>query len=238
MLKTLEEPGGRVCLILAADELSEPPADRWSAAARALRLGPLSTDEMLACWPRAGVADAPRAAALARLAGRRPGAALALAGQPDVVIVYARLSRSLLDLVAAPARVRLAAAPALLEDGLVLATLNPVHVADDEAPAGQRGAPAQRRAAVGQLLGVWRELARDLALSAHGAKAELRQPELLDDLRAVAGTVEPAELTGFVGRLDLSISALEMYANPDLLLDTLLLAWPRPQTAGAESAAA
>ena len=34
LLKTLEEPGGRVCLILAADESIEPPADLASVAAR------------------------------------------------------------------------------------------------------------------------------------------------------------------------------------------------------------
>ena len=237
LLKTLEEPGGRVCLILAADESSNLLPTLVSRCAR-LRLGPLSTDDIVGLLTAAGVADAPRAAALARLAGRRPGAAFTLAAQPDVVVVYGRLSRSLLDLIAAPVRTRLAAVPALLEDGLVLATAPAGVEADDEAPASQRGAPAQRRAAVGQLLSVWRELARDLALAAHGAKAELRQPELLDDLRAVAGTLEPADLTGFVSRLDSSVAALEMYANPDLLLDTLLLAWPRPRTAQAKSAAA
>ena len=54
----------------------------------------------------------------------------------------------------------------------------------------------------------------------------------------MADTLEPADLTGFVSRLDSSVAALEMYANPDLLLDTLLLAWPRPRTDQAKSAAA
>ena len=45
-------------------------------------------------------------------------------------------------------------------------------------------------------------------------------------------------MTAFVGRLDQSVSALEMYANPDLLLDTLLLAWPSPRAGEVKGAAA
>jgi len=236
-LKTLEEPGRRVCLILAADESSNLLPTLISRCAR-LRLGPLSTDQIIDLLTSAGAADAPTAAALARLAGRRPGAALMLAGQPDVVIVYARLARSLLDLVAAAPRDRLAAVPALLEDGMVLAAAHTGGDVEEEAPAAQRGAPAQRRASVSQLLAVWRILARDLALAAHGARSELRQPELLDELTSAAQKVDPAEITAFVSRLDAGITALEMYANPDLLLDSLLLAWPHGRAAGAPSAAA
>jgi DNA polymerase III subunit delta' len=237
LLKTLEEPGRRVCLILAADESSNLLPTLVSRCAR-LRLGPLSTEQIVELLTAAGIADAPRAAALARLSGRRPGVALALAAQPDVSVIYARTSRSLLDLISAPPRVRLAAVPALLEDGAALSAAQTAGDDEEESPAGQRAAPAQRRAAVSQLLGVWRDLARDLALATHGATSELRQPDLLDDLKAAAAKVEPAKATAFVGRLDQALSALDMYANPDLLLDTLLLAWPRAQAGEVKGAAA
>jgi hypothetical protein len=45
-------------------------------------------------------------------------------------------------------------------------------------------------------------------------------------LSRAASRVDRTELTGFVGRLDASIAALDAYANPELMLDTLLLAWP------------
>lgn len=232
LLKTLEEPGRRVCLILAADESANLLPTLVSRCAR-LRLGPLSSQQIVDLLVAAGVADAPKAATLARLAGRRPGVALALASQPDVVVVHARVARSLLDLIGAPSRVRLAAVAALLEDGIALAAAGPGGEADDEPAAGQRGAPAQRRAAINQLLAIWRDLARDLALAAHGARSELRQPELLDELEKAAAAVEPGQLTAFVSRLDASVAALDAYANPDLLLDTLLLAWPRTRSGDA-----
>ena len=232
LLKTLEEPGDRVCLILAADESANLLPTLVSRCAR-LRLGPLSTAQVVDLLTTAGVADAPKAATLAHLSGGRPGVALMLAGQPDVILIHGRVARSLLDLVAAPPRVRLAAVAALLEDGTALAAAQTGDDTEEEAAAGQRGAPAQRRAAISQLLAIWRDLARDLALAAHGGRAELRQPELLVELEAAASRVDPADLTAFVGRIDSSVAALEAYANPDLLLDTLLLAWPR---AGADPA--
>jgi hypothetical protein len=198
----------------------------------------LSTELIVDLLVAAGVADASRAATLARLSGRRPGVALSLAGQPDVVLDYARVARSLVDLIAAPPRTRLAAVAALLEDGTVLAAAAAGGEADDEPVAGQRGAPAQRRAAINQLLAIWRDLARDLALAAHGGRSELRQPELLDELEKAAGSVEPSQLTAFVSRLDAAVAALDAYANPDLLLDTLLLAWPHSRSAETTAGAA
>jgi hypothetical protein len=44
------------------------------------------------------------------------------------------------------------------------------------------------------------------------------------------GTALPADaLVAFLARLDVLSAALESYANPDLVLDTLLLEWPRPR---------
>jgi DNA polymerase-3 subunit delta' len=153
LLKTLEEPGRRVCLILAADESANLLPTLVSRCAR-LRLGPLSSEQIVDLLVAAGVADA-RAATLARLSGRRPGVALALAGQPDMVLVHARVARSLLDLIGAPPRTRLAAVAALLEDGTRLASAVAGGAADDEPAAGRRSTgpapgyhqPAARRLA-------------------------------------------------------------------------------------------
>jgi hypothetical protein len=79
---------------------------------------------------------------------------------------------------------------------------------------------------VGQLLATWRDVARDVAIAAHGGRSELRQPELVDELTAASARLDPAAVTDFVARLDSSISALDAYANPELMLDSLLLAWP------------
>jgi DNA polymerase-3 subunit delta' len=232
LLKTLEEPGARVCVVLAADESANLLPTLISRCAR-LRLAPLTGQEIVELLASAGVADAARAATLARLSGGRPGVALALAAQPEIVLIHARLARSLLDLVGADRRVRLAAVPALLDDGVALAAVASPDVADGGAPAksAQRASPAQRRAAVTQLVTVWRDVARDLALAIHGARAELRQPDLLDEMTATAGIVDGAAITRFLSRLDGAVAALDAYANPELMLDTLLLEWPHQRAA-------
>jgi len=231
LLKTLEEPGARVCLILAADESANLLPTIVSRCQK-LRLGPVSSEAIVGLLTSAGVADAARASALARLSDRRPGVAMALAAQPEASVVHDRLTRSLLDLLAADRRTRLAAVPALLDDGGALAAAlsngdGPGDATGEAAVgSGQRIAPAQRRAAVIQLLSTWRTLARDLALAAYGGRAELRVPEMHEELSRAASRVDRTELTGFVGRLDASIAAVDAYANPELMLDTLLLAWP------------
>jgi len=229
LLKTLEEPGARVCLTLAADESGNLLPTLVSRCAR-LRLAPLTSEQIVAFLASAGIADASRAAMLARLSGGRPGLAQQLAGEPETVLVHARLARSLLDLAAADRRVRLAAVPALLDDGVALAAAVGSADETDGAPpkSAQRASPAQRRAAVTQVLLVWRDVARDLALANLGARAELRELGLLDDLTAAGAAVDRAALTAFIGRLDGAVAALEAYANPELLLDVLLLEWPRP----------
>jgi DNA polymerase-3 subunit delta' len=225
LLKTLEEPGAQVCLILAADEPANLLPTLVSRCAR-LRLGPLASEQIVELLGAAGVADASRAAALARLSGGRPGMALRLADRPEVVVAHGRVARSLLDLGRADRRARLAGVAALLEDGALLAQGGDTTDGSAEASVGTRSAPAQRRVAVGQLLGVWRGLVRDLAVTALGGRAELRQPELIEELVAAAEGLPPTALAAFAARLDRSIAALDGYANPDLLLDVLLLSWP------------
>jgi hypothetical protein len=84
---------------------------------------------------------------------------------------------------------------------------------------------------VAQLLAVWRDLARDLALAIHDGRAELRQPDLLDEMTTVGANLEPAAVTRFLSRLDGAVAALDAYANPELMLDALLLEWPHRRAA-------
>jgi DNA polymerase III subunit delta' len=100
---------------------------------------------------------------------------------------------------------------------------------DDQAERGRRSArmaPAERRRAVRRLLELWRETGRELAVVAFGGAAESHRVDLLEDFTAAAATLVPSELTGFLARLDGLALAIDGYANPELVLDTLLLAWP------------
>jgi DNA polymerase III delta' subunit len=109
---------------------------------------------------------------------------------------------------------------------------------DDDAETGRRtSAPAaQRRKAAATAVGVWREIARDLLVVRLAVEREIRDPAFLDDLRTASETLGPvdggaaapsnAALAAFLGRLDEAGELLEANVRPELVLDTLLLAWP------------
>ena len=86
-------------------------------------------------------------------------------------------------------------------------------------------APAtERRRAASTLVEIWRDVARDLMLVGLGEERRLRDPSLLDDLRATA--IEPDDVRGFIARLARTAELLEANVSPELAIDALLLAWP------------
>jgi DNA polymerase-3 subunit delta' len=84
---------------------------------------------------------------------------------------------------------------------------------------------AERRAAALALVGIWRDVVRDLALVHLGERGDVRQIDLLDDLEAAArrlpSTFAPAQLR----RLDIAGERLEGNVSPELVVDALALGW-------------
>jgi len=117
---------------------------------------------------------------------------------------------------------------------------------DAETPAATASA-AERRRATAIVIGLWRDLVGDLLLVRLGGERHVRDPGLLDDLRAAANQLggrpdatrdtpgEPAPsadtadaaLAAFLARLDAVGELVEANARPELALDSLLLGWPR-----------
>jgi len=157
------------------------------------------------------------------------------------VLAADRLSRHLLDLTHADRRRRLALVSDLLADAALLdaavrGSTSPAETAPGPAPrraprpgtaSGGRAAPAERRRAAIRVLLTWREVGRDLAVVCRGGAVEVRNLSLLDELRAAAAGIDEAALLDFLERLDGLAAAIEAYANPELALDALVLAWPR-----------
>ncbi len=113
LLKTLEEPPPGSCLILCTDtEEAVLPTVR-SRCAR-LRIGRVPDADVAAVLGERGLADAARAAAIARVADGRPGRAIALACAPEAMLARDRIARELLDLANAGPEARLAAARGLI----------------------------------------------------------------------------------------------------------------------------
>jgi hypothetical protein len=161
--------------------------------------------------------------------------ALRLGADPESALAYTRLARTLLDLTSTARRRRLSTQAELLEDGARLAAAATGFATDssDEADrgrgqrAGRRISPAERRAAVVQVLNVWRDVARDLAVAAQGGRRELRLHDLLDELIEAARGTDVAQAAAFLDRVEAMSRAVDAYANPELALDALLVAWPQ-----------
>jgi DNA polymerase III delta' subunit len=106
LLKTLEEPPTGTVLILCAEDDERLLPTIRSRCVR-IRLGPVAGRAIEQLLVERGVADAPTAARLGRLAGGRPGTAILLADAPDAVRLHGEISRSLLDLIGRPRADRL-----------------------------------------------------------------------------------------------------------------------------------
>jgi DNA polymerase III delta' subunit len=254
LLKTLEEPPIGVTLILCADA-EEPLLPTIRSRCARLRLGPVGVREVEAILGERGVADAPLASRLARITGGRPGLALAWARQPDALQVRDELSRSLLDLLAARPAERLAGVRAAVLRAGSLATMvdgaaegvaarspAPAPASEAAETSGELGdangtparAPAtERRRAAEAMLGLWTDVARDLALCRRGLDRSVRDLGLLDETAVLASQLDAGELDDFLDRLGRASVLIVANVSPELVLDDLALAWPGSSPAAA-----
>jgi DNA polymerase III delta' subunit len=147
LLKTLEEPPAGVTIVLCADDEERLLPTVRSRCAR-VRLGPVGTRDIEALLGELGLADPPTAARLARLAGGRPGLAIAYATSRGAVLARAEVARSLLDLLAAGPAARLVAIRQLHATSMAAAAELAPAVASDPAvewprpPGGRRERPS------------------------------------------------------------------------------------------------
>ena len=96
--------------------------------------------------------------------------------------------------------------------------------------AGPSRAPAtERRQAAEALIGLWTDVARDLALCQRGLDGSVRDLALLDDARSLAAQLDAAAIGAFIDRLGRAGVLIAGNVSPELVLDDLALAWPRPR---------
>jgi DNA polymerase III subunit delta' len=92
-----------------------------------------------------------------------------------------------------------------------------------------RTTAAERRRAARQLVTIWREVARDLAIVRLGGRAGrqmVRDVALLEELAAAASAVRPDAVADFLARLDRVAESIAGNVSPELAVDVLVLAWP------------
>lgn len=97
--------------------------------------------------------------------------------------------------------------------------------ASDDAtpPTSVRIPAAERRAGALALVGVWRDVLRDLAALVGGEPRLVRDTSLLDDLEASIGRCDEASIGRALERLDVAGEQLEGNVSPELVLDVLAL---------------
>jgi DNA polymerase-3 subunit delta' len=166
------------------------------------------------------------------LTGARPSARLAAvrAAIPRALALASALGGSRDDPPGAeptrgPARTVPAAAPTPGDE--------PTDGAAGDADEGRgRSIPAaERRRAAEVLVALWADLARDLALVGAGGGRSVRDPVLLEELTAIAATVEPRAVARFLDRAARAAELLASNVSPELVLDSLVLAWPHGRAA-------
>jgi DNA polymerase III delta' subunit len=146
LLKTLEEPPPGVTLVLCADA-EEPLLPTIRSRCARLRLGPVASADIAAVLADHGIDDPALAARLARIAGGRPGLALAWAADPAALRVRDECTRVLLDLTSARPADRLAGVRAAAATAASLAEL--AEPSPPVAPAPMTGGRGRRKAGAG-----------------------------------------------------------------------------------------
>ena len=103
---------------------------------------------------------------------------------------------------------------------------------DDAGPAAGRSVPApERRRAAEILIALWADVARDLALAGSGGARSVRDPVMLEELTATSAVLDPGAIASFLDRSARDAELLASNVSPELLLDSLALAWPRRRAA-------
>ena len=100
----------------------------------------------------------------------------------------------------------------------------------EEAPGKVVPAARRRRAAEAVIL-VWMDVTRDLALVAAGGARSVRDTALLEELVAATAAIEPAAPAAFLLRLARAAELVAGNVSPELVLDSLVLAWPARRAA-------
>ena len=99
--------------------------------------------------------------------------------------------------------------------------------ASTDEEAGPARIPAvERRRGVEILLGLWADVARDLALAGSGGARSVHDTVLLDELSAISVAIPPGSAGAFLARAARSAELLAGNVSPELVLDALALSWP------------
>jgi len=213
LLKTLEEPEGRVIFILLATNDRLLPATVVSRCQR-LELPPLAAAEIEAALHSGWGVESPRAKLLSRLCRGCLGWAI-LAVSDDTLLQQRRerLDR-LLDIINTDYEERFAYATQLATQF------------------------SQNRGLVMEVLDLWQEWWRDLLLVKVGLSEAITNIDISSTIIEQARGYSPAQIKNFINSIQAAREQLRQNANPRLVLEVLVLDMPRKEERGKKIATA
>lgn len=196
LLKTLEEAPARVILLVTADS-PESVLPTIQSRCEVLRLRPMPVDALASALHDSPAADEDTAF-LARVAGGRPGLALSLAQDEDLLA----LRRRWLD--------------------------NLVHALKDDRIGRFKLAEqaAKDRASLRDGLELWSSFWRDVLLMKAGQDSALTNSDYADEIRQTASALTLEQCLHLLEDAEESLRGMDLNLNPRLLVEVLTLGWP------------
>jgi DNA polymerase-3 subunit delta' len=203
LLKTLEEAPAYVVLVLTADT-PEQLLSTIVSRCEVLRLRPLPVETVEGYLQEHG-ADPSDAHLLAHISGGRPGYALRLMQDKEALDFRTQRLEEMQGLLQSNRRRRFTYAEKLTD----------------------RKNEARERLRETMLL--WLSFWRDVLLRCSGAQTPLANIDRLAGIEVLAGRLSLAEAYRLVSAAEEAIDQLERNVNPRLLVEVLLLDWPREE---------
>lgn len=201
LLKSLEEPPARAILVLTADA-EENLLPTIASRCQIVRLRPLPMEKAGAWLEEKLQVPQERAALLAHLSSGRVGAAVRFEQDPELLGAYEDALDQLEELLCSNRRQRLQYVEKL-----------------QKTKGGQRELS-------GQLVSTWLSFWRDVLIVHSGAEIPLVNQKRLIFLREAAEQTDLARIETVLERHEKALEQLEMYVNPRLTLEYLLLTLP------------
>jgi len=202
LLKTLEEPAEKVVLLLTADAL-ENLLPTVVSRCELIRLRPASLKDAREYLQSTFNLPDEKAELFAHLSGGRIGAAIKLVQDPDELLQREKHLGDLLDLLPSPLHER-------------FKTANELSKPYDKA-----------REKVAEVLPIWLSFWRDVFLRSFDSDLPLVNIDLESQIDQMASGIDARAARELVIAHEKAFQQLDAYANVRLLVENLMLVWPR-----------
>lgn len=203
LLKTLEEPGPHVVLIITA-AMEEALLPTIVSRCEVLALRPMAVHDLADALEARG-SDRERAVQLSAQSMGRPGLALSMLEHPDL------LKRRTV----------------LADDGLRMLSLSWTERFEYVQAVNRHKTPADNRRESAEVLEAWLGLWRDILHRRYGVEGVPRTPASELEVSRVAAGVQAGETETVLRAIETGLQRLESNANPVLTLETVVLSLPR-----------